>query len=348
MWEAGIGIMPRRKNNIWRNKITFSNLLAAHKRAKKGKRFRDEVIRFEMNLEENLMNIGKELLNGTYEFGRFREFRIYEPKERIIKVLPYRDRIVHQLYVEECLKPIFVKDFIKDSYACIKGRGVHQAINKLHFYMKKIALENLNYYILKCDVSKYFYSVDHELLYGTICKRIKDREFLSFTRKIIFCNNEKKGIPIGNYTSQYFANIFLNRLDKYIKEELKIRYYVRYMDDFVILLNSKEECKLYREKIEIFLDSLKLKLNPKTAYFKNEDGVNFCGYKLFNDKILLKNKNKTRLKRWFRKLQKMYSNDEITLEEITRKIPSIRGYLKHCKSYRLYEKMIERFILSKY
>ena len=241
-----------------------------------------------------------------------------------------------------------MKDFIKDSYACIKGRGVHQAINKLHFYMKKIALENLNYYILKCDVSKYFYSVDHELLYGTICKRIKDRDFLRFTRKIIFCNNEKKGIPIGNYTSQYFANIFLNRLDKYIKEELKIRYYVRYMDDFVILLNSKEECKLYREKIEIFLDSLKLKLNPKTAYFKNEDGVNFCGYKLFNDKILLKNKNKTRLKRWFRKLQKMYSNDEITLEEITRKIPSIRGYLKHCKSYRLYEKMIERFILSKY
>lgn len=339
--------MSKRRNNIWESKITFSNLLLAHNRAKKGKRFREEVIRFEMNLEENLIKIGKELLSGTYEFGKFREFKIYEPKERLIKVLPYRDRIVHQLYVEECLKPIFVKDFINDSYACIKGRGVHQAVYKLHKYMKKMKAQNLDYYILKCDINKYFYSVDHKLLYEVIKKRIKDREFLEFTKKIIFCNEESKGIPIGNYTSQYFANIFLNQLDKYIKEKLKIKFYIRYMDDFVILLNTKEECKEIKEKIQIFLDKLKLKLNPKTTYLKNDEGVNFCGYKLFNDRIILKGKNKTRLKRWFKKLQRMYASDKVTLEEITRKIPSIRGYLKHCKSYRLYEGMIDKFILSK-
>ncbi len=337
--------MPKRQNNIWEKTITFSKLLSAHKRAKKGKKFREEIIKFEMNLEENLIQIGNQLKNGTYEFGKFREFTIYEPKERKIKVLPYRDRIVHQLYVEECLKPIFVKDFIKDSYACIKGRGVHQAVDRLYKNMKKMQKENTEYYILKCDISQYFYSIPHETLYKTIERRIKDKKFLEFTKKIIKYNQTGKGIPIGNYTSQYFANIYLNQLDKYIKEKLKIKYYIRYMDDFVLLLNSKEESKSTKEKVEKYLETLGLKLNPKTTYMKNTEGVNFCGYKLYNDRKILRRKNKTRLKRWLKKIQKMYANDEITLDEISRKLPSISGYLKHCKSFRLYESMLETFIL---
>ena len=339
--------MPKRKNNVWKKCITFSNLLSAHNRAKKGKRFREEVIRFEMNLEENLMEIGKELLNGSYKFGRYREFTIYEPKERHIKFLPYRDRIVHQLYVEEYLKPIFVKDFMCDSYACIKGRGVQQAINKLRKYMKIMKSKNSDYYILKCDVKKFFYNVNHELLYETISRRIKDMEFLEFSKKIIFCNEEGYGIPIGNYTSQYFANIYLNNLDKFVKEKLQVKYYVRYMDDFVILLNTKEECRYIKDRLDMFLKGIKLELNPKTSYFKNCQGGNFCGYKLYNDTILVRGKNKTRLKRWLKKIQKMYSEDKISIEEINRKIPSIRGYLKHCNSFRLYEKIMEKFILIK-
>lgn len=339
--------MPRRKNDIWKKSITFSNLLLAHKRAKKGKRFREEVIKFEMNLEENLMKIGRELLDGTYEFGKFREFTIYEPKERKIKVLPYRDRIVHQLYVEECLKPIFVKDFIKDSYACIKGRGVHQAVECLHIYMKKMNSKSNEYYILKCDVKKFFYNVNHKMLYDIISERIKDKLFLDFSRKIIFCNDDGFGIPIGNYTSQYFANIYLNKLDKFVKEQLRVKYYVRYMDDFIMLLSTKEECKYIKKRVADFLNELELELNPKTSYFRNNQGVNFCGYKLYNDRILVRSKNKTRLKRWLKKLQKLYANDKITIEEIDRKIPSIRGYLKHCNSFRLYEKMIDKFVLKK-
>lgn len=345
--EAGISIMPKRKNNVWKKCITFSKLLLAHNRAKKGKRFREEVIRFEMNLEENLMTIGKELLLGTYKFGDFREFTIYEPKERKIKVLPYRDRIVHQLYVEECLKPIFVKDFISDSYACIKERGVQQAVNKLKKYMRRMKYKNDSYYILKCDIKKFFYNVDHDLLYEVLKRRIKDKDFLEFSKKIIYCNDERCGIPIGNYTSQYFANIYLNVLDKYVKERLKIECYVRYMDDFVILLKSKQECRDVKNKLKNFLKEMKLELNPKTNYFKNEQGVNFCGYKLYEDKTLLRGKNKTRLKRWFKKMQKMYANDTITIEEINRKIPSIRGHLLHCNSFRMYEKMIDKFILMK-
>ena len=160
--------------------------MEAHNRAKKGKRFRKEVILFEMNLEENLIEIGQELLNNTYEFGKYREFFIYEPKERRIKVLPYRDRIVHQLYVEEILKPIFVKDFIKDSYACIKGRGLHQGICALHSYMKKMYRENPDYYILKCDIKKFFENINHDILYKIVEKKIKDKEFLEFSKKIIY------------------------------------------------------------------------------------------------------------------------------------------------------------------
>ena len=335
----------KRINNVWREKITFSNLLQAHYRARKGKRFRAEVIRFEMNLEDNLIRMGEELLRGDYKFSKYREFYVFEPKKRCIKVLKYRDRVVHQFYVEEYIKPIFLKNFIKDSYACIKGKGVHQAVDTLQRYMKCMKKKNEHFYILKCDIHKFFYNVNHKKLYECIRRKCKDKEFLAFSRKLIFCDNTGKGLPIGNYTSQFFANIYLTQLDKFVKEVLGIKYYVRYMDDFVLLLNSKTDCRRAMADMERFLLDIDLCLNPKTTYMKNADGVNFCGYKVFCEYKKIRRKNKIRLKRWLKKIIRLYALGKIEIESIGRKVPALRGPMVHCNGFRMYEKLIGEFVL---
>ena len=339
--------MSKRVDNIFRSNISFSKLLLAHKRAKKGKSLRLDVIEFEMDLEKNLISIGEELLKGTYKFGDYREFNIYEPKKRIIKVLPYKDRVVHQLIVVEMLEPIFEKDFIKDSYACIKGRGVHLAVKTLKKYIKKIRKSNIDFWVLKCDIKSYFASIDHVKLYNIIEKRIKDKYFLDFIKKVIFCDKSGRGVPIGNYTSQYFANIYLNVLDKFIKEILKVKYYVRYMDDYVLLLNSKEECIKLKKMIEQKLRELGLELNPKTEYFKGYLGVNFCGYKVFYNKVNIKRKNKVRMKRWFRKIAKDFKNEKIEISDVSKKLPGVRGYLSNCSNNNLINSILDDFVLTR-
>lgn len=205
-------------------------MLKAYERAAKGKHNDKEVILFDMNLGENIYNILNDIYNKKYKMGIYRKFIIYEPKKREIMSLPFRDRVVHQWYVEEFIKPIFLPQLITDTYACIENRGVHKAIEKLQYYMKIKYKHNKDYYILKCDISKFFYNIDKEILYKIISKKVKDKDFLEFTKKLIFDGTGKVKIPIGNYTSQWFANIYLNELDHFVKEKLGIKFYIRYMD----------------------------------------------------------------------------------------------------------------------
>ena len=188
--------------------------------------------------------------------------------------LPFKDRVVHQWYIEEFIKPFYVKRFINDSYACIEGRGTHKAVFKLQKYLNEN--NNKDIYVLKCDIEKYFFNIDKDILFNTLKRDIKDKYLLELTKKIIF-DNINNGLPIGNYTSQYFANIYLNELDWFIKDNLGIKYYIRYMDDFIFLLDSKEECKLVLDEIRKFLNNkLKLNLNKKTRYFNiNDDFLKF-------------------------------------------------------------------------
>ena len=308
----------------------------------------EQIIKFEMNLENNLLKIGKELLNGTYTFSEYFEFTIYEPKERKIKTLEYRDKVVQTWYVENFLKPQFEKLYIVDTFACIEGRGTHKAVDKMQEYLRKADKEFEDVWILKCDIRKFFFNVDREILYNLIKRKIKDKYFLELTRKIIFYNEEKVSIPIGNYTSQIYANIYLNELDKYIKEVLKVKYVVRYMDDFVILLNSKERAKEYLEKIKVFLkENLKLELNAKTAYFKAKQGVNFCGFRIWKTHRLLREQSKKKMKRKLKNFEKLYKEDRIELDYVLACINSWRGHAKHCNSYNLVNKMFEKFVLKK-
>ena len=245
----------------------------------------------------------------TYKHGGYTTFYIYEPKMRKIEKSRYIDRIVHRWVVDNFLIPYFVPTFINTTYACLKDRGMHKACLDLQFVMKHCKRKWDNYYILKMDVRKYFQNIGKEILYEILKKKINDKKLLWLLKEIIYSNEGEKGLPIGNYTSQMFANIYLNEMDQYIKHQLHCKYVFRYMDDAVILLKTKEEAKDALEKITIFLrDKLELELNSKTQIFKNTQGVNFCGYKINEYRIKIRDKGKKKLKKKIKKLKYMIVN----------------------------------------
>ena len=333
--------MPKSLNNIFYDKLKFSKMLKAYERASKNKHKCKEVITYELDLASNIIDTLKQLYAGVYKVGNYRQFRIYEPKERIIQSLPFRDRIVQQWYVEEFIKPIFVPKFIKDTYACLENRGVHKAVKKLNKYMYEYNKINRDFYVLKCDVSKFFYSINKQRLYEIVNRYVKDKAFMKLTKDLIYHDRNEVGIPIGNYTSQYFANIYLNELDHFVKEKLKIKYYVRYVDDFVLLLEDRNQCRVILEEIKEFLDkNLGLKLNKKTNYFRNSQGVNFCGYKIFKTHIMLKKENKKKIKNKIKNWNKLYHKKELDLRETTLKLNSWIGHAQNADTFFLVNKMI--------
>lgn len=329
--------MPKKIKNCFYEKLTFEKILEAHSRSRKNKTYKNEVIKFEMNLENNLINLLNAVREGKYESGEYRAFVVYEPKERIIKALPYVDRIVHQWYVEEFLKPYIIPKFIDTSYACLEGRGTHKAVETVQRYMQIYKQKYGDYWILKCDISKFFYSINPDILYRIMEKHISDKALLEFTRKLVFTGLDGGvGIPIGNYCSQYFANIYLNELDYYVKQELHVKYYVRYMDDFILLLENKEQCKEMKKKIEKFLnENLALKLNDKSRYYPSKMGVNFCGYRIFTTHRLLRTNSKKKIKANVKKWNKSYNKNELDIKKVSLQINSWKAHSSHCNSYKL-------------
>lgn len=269
--------MPKTLRNIYENAVSFENLLLAHKKARCGKREKKKVILVELILEQELLRLEKELKNCTYKHSSYTTFKVYQPKERIIMASEYIDRIVHQWHVQHFIKPYFVPQFINTTYACIEGRGMHKASKDVQTAMKSAKSKWTSYYILKMDVTKYFHNIDKRILWDILKRKIKDKKLLWLTREILLSTEGMLGLPLGNYTSQMFANIYLNELDQYVKHKLKCKYYFRYMDDMVILLPDKEIANNVLNDITIFLkEKLGLTLNSKTKIFKDKQGVNFC------------------------------------------------------------------------
>lgn len=332
--------MPKTIRNKYNEAVTFKKLLEAHKKARKGKREKKKVIQFELILEDELLNLEEELKSGTYKHGKYHTFQIYEPKERTIMASEYRDRVVHQWYVENFIKPYFIPQFINTTYACIEGRGMHKASKDVQLAMKKAKNKWNRYYILKMDVTKYFKNIDKRVLWDILKRKIKDRKLLWLTREILLSTEGMLGLPLGNYTSQMFANIYLNELDQYIKHKLKCKYYFRYMDDMIILAENKEIAQDCLKNITNFLESnLKLTLNSKTKIFKDIQGVNFCGYKINERRMKIRNTSKIRMKRKLKKYTILLKENKITLPEIQRSIAGWLGYVKHADSYNLRKSM---------
>ena len=340
--------MPKSVNGLWKEIISFENLLAAHKEARKGKKFKGDVLQFGYNLEENLLNIQNHLIWKSWTPGKHCTFYVYDPKKRLISAPSFEDRVVHHALVR-IIEPLFEKKFVFDSYACRKGKGIHAATLRLQSFLRKANKNWRNIYVLKADISKYFPSINRQRLLEILKRTIKDKDVLWLCERIIKQSKENTGIPVGALTSQLFANIYLDTLDHFIKDDLGVKFYIRYMDDFVILKESKSELWELLHKIEEFLmHQLYLILNPKTSIFPAVRGVDFAGYRTWATHILPRKRNVKRARKRFKRFAKAYAQGKIDLEYIRPRVMSFLGYMKHCSSYITLKYFFNKFMLKKY
>lgn len=289
--------MPRTIRNEFDKKLSYESLMKAHKLSRRGKGYRKETILFNLKQEEYIMWLYERLKTGTYKHSGYTVFYVTEPKLRKIEKSIYLDRIVHRWVVDNFLEPYFVPTFISTSYACLKNKGMHKACLDVQSTMKHLERIWGEYYILKMDVRKYFQNIDKDILYRILLRKVQDNKLLWLLKEIIYSNEGKKGLAIGNYTSQMFANIYLNEVDQYIKNSLHCKYYFRYLDDSVCMFKTKEEAKVALERIKEFLaKNLELELNEKTQIFKNRQGVNFCGYKINSYRLKIRDRRKKETK----------------------------------------------------
>lgn len=328
------------KNSFYNN-ITFEKFLNAYYKSIKGKKNKEEILNFYLNLETNLINIMDDVRNFNYKTSKYKEFVIYEPKKRIIRCLPFKDRIVQTWYVENFIKPYFVPRFIYDSYACINERGTHKAIYRLQKFMKIMRSKYNNYYVIKFDIKHFFDSIDKDILFKIISNYISDKSLLRFTYEIIN-SDSKSGLPIGNYTSQYFANIYLNELDHYIKDVLKTKYYLRYMDDFVILVKDKVYARHIYNSVDIFVNNkLNLELNKKSRYYPNRLGIDFCGYKVYEDYIKVRKRCIKKIKGKIKVWNYLYEKNLFDEKHFILSFNSFLGHISHANTYYLKCKLIK-------
>lgn len=332
--------MPKTIRNQFEKHLNYEKLMEAHIKSRKGKGYRIEVIEFNLKQEEYILWLLEQLQTGKYKHGGYTTFYITEPKVRKIEKSRYIDRIIHRWVVDNFLEPAFVPQFIPTSYACLKNRGMHKACLDVQKAMKHCKNIWNEYYILKMDIAKYFDNIDKEILYKILTRKIKDKKLLWLIREILYAQKREKGLEIGNYTSQMFANIYLNELDQYIKHKLKVKYYFRYMDDEICLLQTKKQAKQVLEKIREFLEKeLKLKLNKKTQIFKNKQGVNFCGYKINEYRLKIRDKGKRRLKKKVKKLKQKIKDEKITSKEAKKYLAGHLGYIKIANTKNLMDKL---------
>lgn len=344
----------KRYGNLYEKITSFESLYWASRRARLGKRGKESCASFEMNLEEELLCLREELLAGTYRVGPYKEFTIYERKPRKISAAPYRDRVVHHALCNT-IEPIFERSFIHDSYACRLGKGTHHAVNRFTEYARRFR------YVLKTDIRKYFPSIDHEILFAKLERKIKCPDTLRLIGLIINGSNEqeevntyfpgddlftpfqrKRGIPIGNLTSQFFANVYLNDLDRFAKEVLGCRAYIRYVDDITVFDDDKKRLWDISRRLAEFLIRERLSLHPdKTFVLPVTEGVDHLGYRVYPTHRRLRRDNVWRFLRKMRQMQALYAEDKVTLAEISASVQSWLGHARHADTYGLRKKIFE-------
>lgn len=313
----------KRHGNLYELIYEPANLYLAYKKARKGKRWQNTIKNFEKDAARNLYNIYTSLKKQTFITSPYRTKFVYEPKKREIFILPfYPDRIV-QHAVMNVLEPIWDDLFYYHSYGCRKNKGIHKASKFTTIACRR------NQYFLQLDISKFYPSIDHDILYEIIQKKIKCQNTLKLLKNIIYSTDS--GVPIGNLTSQWFGNLYLNELDQFVKHELKIKDYVRYVDDFILLSDDKSKLWKCKHKIVKFLKiKLKLKLS-KFCLRPARIGIDFVGYRHFPNKKLIRKRTAIRFRKNINKDIRRYTR--VSSIRFRSKIASIEGWLKHAQSY---------------
>lgn len=322
----------KRVNNLYPSIYVADNIELADKKARKCKRARYGVRKHDQNKEIDNYALHLSLLNENYKTSEYTTYKIYEPKEHIIFRLPYYpDRITHHA-IMNVMEPIWTKIFIRDTYSCIKGRGIHALIKKLQSDLRKDP--NGTMYCAKMDIRKFYPSINHEILKSIVKKKIKDKSLLKLLFEII---DSADGVPIGNYLSQFFANLYMAYFDHWVKEELKVRYYYRYADDIVLLYDDKNQLRNCVLAIKVYLTNvLELKLKDNYQIYPVESrGIDFVGYVCYHDHTLLRKSIKLKLLG----LVKAYSNNLISKQKLQLKMASYFGWLRYCDSKNLLKKI---------
>lgn len=310
--------------------ITIENLFQAWDEFKREKRSKKDVQKFERHLENNLFGLYAELKRKTYRHGTYQEFYVTDPKRRHIHKSGVRDRVLHHL-LYKYLYELFDKHFIYDSYSCRKNKGTHKAVKRLEKLARKVSK---NYkgdcWSLKCDIKKFFASVDHRILKELIASRVKDGDINWLINNVIDSFSSEKGlsrgIPLGNLTSQIFSNVYLNELDQFVKHRLKMKHYLRYADDFLILSIDTKQHEEYFLAIDEFLEEkLKLELHPRKILVRKLSwGIDFCGYIILPYYILPRTKTKRRI---LKRIMNGYVENQV--------LQSYLGYISHANSFKL-------------
>jgi retron-type reverse transcriptase len=350
----------KRYGNIYPQITDYSNILLAARKAQKGKRFRENVLSFNYNLEQELEKIKQELESKTYQPGKYKTFEIYEPKRRTISAAPYRDRVVHHALCN-IICPIFERTFINDSYANREGFGTHRALRRFTEFARS------SQYVLQCDIKKYFPTIDREILKQQIRRKIKCADTLWLIDTIIDNSNEqesildyfpgddlltplkrRRGLPIGNLTSQFFANVYLNGFDHFIKEKLKTSKYLRYVDDFALFADDRQFLTEARQAIEEYLAKLRLKIHPiKSQLFETKKGANFLGFRILPDRLRVRTENLRRARRRLRQLQWDYAQGKIELADVIHSIQSWEAHLMHGDTWQLRQQIFTTLALTR-
>ena len=319
----------KRHGNLWNKIIEKENLYLAFCKAKKGKAYQRGVLEFEKDVQGNIDKLHTMLVNKTFTTAEYKSKIVHEPKKRKIYILPFfPDRIVQHALLKIII-PIWNNLMMYNSYACREGKGMHEASRKT---MRCVETYQ---YCLKCDISKFYPSIDHNILLNIIKKKIKCKDTLWLIEDIIRSFPGGKNTPIGNYTSQWFGNLYLNELDTYLKQECRIKKLIRYCDDFVTFGNDKDKLHILKDKIKAFiLKNLGLSFS-RWVVFPVTQGVDFLGYRHFKKYILLRKNTMKRVKKRLSKLPEKLRKNYITKEQYTSSLASTMGWLKWANTYNL-------------
>ena len=363
----------KRKNDLYENMISYNNILSVYKKIKNSTKNKKEVYNYELNLNQNLLDTLFSLSKSTYVFSKYNIFLIREPKYRLIMSESFPDKVVNHLFSKYVLSYALQSTLINSNVATRKDKGSKEAYRLFIKYTNKLIYEKKKNYVLKIDISKYFYNINHNILMNMVSEKIKDERVLNMLKVILdttdndYINktilsvvnreiykvnklnistsekekliNELKsiplyrkgyGLPIGNMSSQILAVFFLNKVDHFIKEKLGCKYYIRYMDDLVILGNDKEELKNIFESVSKYIESFDLNVNKKSGIYSLSNSVNFLGYnfKVFNNKLIIRYRSDT-IKRVYKRLKnlKVYDN-----EMYLKSVASYKGYFLLCNT----------------
>lgn len=322
--------------------FSWENLLLAYRRASKGKRGQPNVAAFEHRLEENLLRMQHELAARTYRFGEYNNFYIHEPKKRLISAAPFHDRIVHHALCN-LIGPIFERTFVADSFANRVGKGTHRALNRVQGFSRIFP------YVLQCDLRQFFPSIDHAILLEILELKIDDRDVLWLAGQILKSGERvlseeydmvyfpgddllaacrPRGLPIGNLTSQFWANVYMNPFDHFVKRELNCKGYVRYVDDFLLFAEDKRTLWTWREALIKRLARFRLTIHPGAQPRPVSEGIPFLGFTVFPNRRRLKRRKGIHFQRKLRSMLAAFEEGEIPISKIT---ASVKGWVNHVR-----------------